>query len=345
MTEPDAPANAEGAASSAAILPAIPVLDMEGEMSPPLALMQAAPDRLAELIACAEARYGRAVIRAGERISRRWLARNVSPYAEEIEAVAALAGRPGGSFLNASFEWSCSCGLTPAPGGDGMRILRVLDWPLEGLGRDIVAARQRGPAGAFVNMTWPGYAGCVTGLAPGRFAAAVNQAPMQHFRLGRYGDWAVNRVRVWRSREIPPMHLLRQVFEHCTRFDDAKRALTHTPVAIPAIFVLAGPRSGQGCVIERTAHRAYVLEGPEAVANHWLTPGLTGRARGARSTQRRDAMAAAMGKAGDDLDWLAEPMLNPKTRLASVLDAATGLLVARGYEAGAPATALLRLSA
>jgi hypothetical protein len=322
----------------------IPVLDVEGELSPPLALMREAPDMLTELIGRAEAHYGRGVIRFGERMSARWLARNVTPYADEIAAVAEMVGRPGGQFLNASFEWSCSCGLADAPGGGTVRLLRVLDWPLDGLGRDVIAARQRGPAGPFINMTWPGYAGSVTGLAPGRFAAAVNQAPMERFRMGRYGDWAVNRARVWRSREIPPMHLMRQVFEHCSRYEDAKLALTHTPIAIPAIFLLTGTKPGEGCVIERTAHRAWVLDAPEAVANHWLTPGLTGRERGRRSRQRREAMEAVMHDPAPGIGWLAEPMLNPKTRLACVMDAAAGTLVAQGFEAEAPATNVLELA-
>jgi hypothetical protein len=328
---------------AAATLPSIPVVDVEGEPGPPLALMRAAPDRLGELIAHAEAHYGPRTIALGERISRRWLARNVTPYADEIEAVAATVGRPGGAFLNASFEWACSCGVAADPEAGGMRLMRVLDWPLDGLGRGLVAALQRGPAGPWTNLTWPGYAGCVTGLAEGRFAAAVNQAPMTRHGMGRYGDWAANRLCVWRSAEIPPMHLMRQVFEHCSRYEDARHALTHTPIAIPAIFVLAGVKPGDGCIIERTATAARVHPAPETVTNHWLSPDLHGRERGRRSRERRAAMARVFAGPAEGLEWLAEPMLNRKTRLACTMNAATGALVAQGFEAGAAATETLRL--
>ena len=37
----------------------------------------------------------------------------------------------------------------------------------------------RGAAGEFINVSWPGYAGTLTASAPGRFAAAINQAPLR----------------------------------------------------------------------------------------------------------------------------------------------------------------------
>jgi hypothetical protein len=221
--------------------------------------------------------------------------------------------------------------------------MRVLDWPLHGLGRAVVAARQGGPAGTFLNLTWPGFAGAVTALAKGRFCAALNQAPMHRHGLGFYGDWAINRLNVWRSREIPPMHLLRQVFERCTGYEEARHTLIRTPVAIPAIIMLAGARPGEGCVIERTAHRAWVHEAPRAVTNHWLNDDLVGRDRGERSAERRMAMERVFRSPANGLDWLTAPMLNRKTRLACVMNAATGRLIAQGFEREAPATALLEL--
>lgn len=331
-------------ADASPALPAIPLVDASGEASPPLALMQALPESLDLLVTRAEARYGRLPIAVAERISRRWLARNMTPYVDEIAAIAECVGRPGGHFLNASFEWACSCGVAPDPDGPGMRLMRVLDWPLEGLGRALVAARQSGPAGPFLNLTWPGFAGTVTALAEGRFCAALNQAPMHRHGLGCWGDWAVNRLHVWRSREVPPMHLLRQVFEHCTSYADARHALTHTPIAIPAIILLAGVREGEGCVIERTAHRAWVHEAPRAVTNHWLTPDLAGRDRGTRSMLRWEAMRRVFEAPQQGLEWLAEPMLNRKTRLACVMNAATGRLIAQGFEQDGPATSVLRLN-
>jgi len=334
-----------GAPAAQAALPEIPLIEALGP-APALELMAGDGARLEHLIEAARAHYGRGVIATADRLSRRWVARNTSPYGGEIAEIARLMAAPGGWFLNASFEWGCTCGLARDPGTGAFVLLRVLDWPLPGLGRSLVAALQRGPAGEFLNLTWPGYAGAVTAVAAGRFAAAVNQAPMPTRGLGRYGDWTAERVRVWRSRELPPMHLLRQVFERCRSYADARIALAHTPVALPAIFVLAGARPGEGCIIERMPHEARLHEGSRCVANHWLSPDLTGRDRGTRSRDRLVAMRALTG--GDapwHLDWLAEPLLNRATRLAAVLDAAGGRALVRGFEAGAPATERLLLAA
>jgi hypothetical protein len=42
-----------------------------------------------------------------------------------------------------------------------------------------MVARHQAEAGRFLNVTWPGYAGVTTAMAPGRFSAALNQAPDQ----------------------------------------------------------------------------------------------------------------------------------------------------------------------
>ena len=58
-------------------------------------------------------------------------------------------------------------------------------------------------------------------MAPGRFGAAINQAPMRrrtHGQLLRLFDLAANAVAtLCRVRAIPPDQLLRQVFENLPR--------------------------------------------------------------------------------------------------------------------------------
>lgn len=325
-------------------LPDVPLHEFEGELSAALALIRREPARLDALLATARRFYSPPFVALADRLSRRWVERNVTPYRDEIAVIARLIGRPGGYFFNVSFEWSCSCGVAPDPDGDGMRLLRVLDWPLPGLGRNLVAVRQRGPAGPFVSLTWPGFAGTVTALAPGRFAAALNQAPIPRHYLGTVGDFAFERAAVWRRREMPPMHLLRQVMEGCAGYRDARLALTHGPIAIGALFTLAGTRPGEGCVIERTPFGAAVHEAPVAVANDWLSPGRGGRPRGRDNQGRRALMARAATASGREFDWLAPPVLNRTTRVVCAMNPAAGTLVAQGWEAGGPATAVLRVS-
>jgi hypothetical protein len=325
-----------------AALPEIPVIDVGSGGA--LALLAAEPARAAALLATAGRLYPGPLVRVGDHLSRRWLERHGNPYLAEIDAVADAVPAPGAHFLNVSYEWGCTGGVTPAAAG-GNRLVRVLDWPLDGLGANLVAARHTTAVGAWINLTWPGFIGCVQGLAPGRFAAAVNQAPMARRTPLLPLDWIVNRGRLWHHGGLPPAHLLRRVFETCADYAAAKAALRETPLALPAIFLLSGPGRGQGCVIERRETTAAVYEQPAAAANHWQTPGWSGRPRGEDSQGRRRILAARLADAGPDLTWLAPPVLNDTTRLAMIAEPASGRLVARGFEATGPATAILRLEA
>ena len=113
-----------------------------------------------------------------------------------------------------------------------------------------------GAAGDFFSITWPGYVGALTALAPSRFAACVNQAPIRRHTTQRWlrgYDFARNVLAVWRSDGlIPPDQLLRQTFELCADFAAARRMLETTPVSRPVIYVLVGRAAGERCVIERT---------------------------------------------------------------------------------------------
>ena len=107
-------------------------------------------------------------------------------------------------------------------------LARTLDWPFPGLGRLADVVRSKAPAGEYFSVTWPGYAGALTAMAPGRFGACINQAPMwrrtQHPWLRAY-DLAANALHTWtRISHMPPDQLLRQVFESCATYGDARPA-------------------------------------------------------------------------------------------------------------------------
>lgn len=318
-------------------LPAIPLHDVAAAQH----LLDLEPARLAALIEAAERRYPRPAIAVADRLSKRWLRASANPYLAEIEAVAARLGRPGAHFLNLSYEWACTCSVGPAARGPGGRLTRVLDWPFEGLGSQIVAARQQGPAGAWINLTWPGFTGVIQGHAPGRFSAAFNQAPLRRRSPFKALDWALDRHGLWRSRALPPGHLLRRVFDAAVDFAAARAMLAEVPLALPAIFSLVGPRPGEQVVIERLENRAVLHEGPPGeyvvAANHWTAAELPpARPRGTASERRAEVMGAAAAAAGADLAWLKPPVLNPTTRLALYAEPASGHLVAQGFEAAGP---------
>ena len=110
--------------------------------------------------------------------ARRWLRRSRSPYVcRRSRGSPSILDFSGVWLLNASYQWACTA---LAREEDGVPwLVRTLDWPFRGLGRHAEVARMRGSGGDFFSITWPGYVGALTAMAPFRFAACVNQAPMR----------------------------------------------------------------------------------------------------------------------------------------------------------------------
>ncbi|HZT86350.1 MAG TPA: hypothetical protein VFA12_00185 [Stellaceae bacterium] len=279
------------------------------------------------------------ILMIGDHASRRWLARAANPYLDEIDATAALVGRSGVYALDTSYEWCCTCGVAPDPDG-GVRLLRVLDWGQPGLGEALVVARQRGPAGEFANVTWPGFVGVVTAMAPGRFAVALNQPPAMSWRLTPPLDWLVARVRVQRSAALPPAHLLRQVCEQAATYAQAVQRLREVPLCLPALFSVAGVDAGEGCVIERLPDAALCRPMPTAVANHWVGFDLPGHPRGRHSRERQSQMEAVQAR---NDGWLAPPVVNRWTRLTAAMNPSNGRLIVQGWNGDRAITAPLTL--
>lgn len=335
-------------------LPAIPFADIRGGTS--LDLLKLYPETARALAAAAANSFG-LVSRAanavamplGDRASRRWLARSENPYLAEIDALADHLGIRGVHFLNVCFEWGCTGGVWPGDGGPTMR--RVLDWPFPDLGVHMIVAHQSGPAGAFYNITWPGLSGSFQGLAPGRFACAINQAPMRRHRAGYAGDWLKNRIAVRDGGGLPPAHLLRLALERAPDFAAARKHLSETHLAVPAIFILSGVKDDEGCVIERTETAVAIrkLDGAAVcVANHFETrlahDGLGWRPRPIDS-HGRVAAARALGAEdfASDFAWFTPPIANAHSRLAFQANAASGTLTLMGTDGATPSTRVFRL--
>jgi hypothetical protein len=331
-------------------LPAIPLVDIRDGGPPRHALENAAEARaLRDSCLGSLPRAAHPLVPSFDRISRRWLARSRSPYVGEIAAIAAGLDVSGVWLLNASMQWGCT---SRASADDGVPwLLRTLDWPFHGLGHHTALARMRGAAGDFVSVTWPGYVGVLTAMAPGRFAAALNQAPMRRRTTHpwlRVCDFALNARHVWAGDgRMPPDQLLRQVFETCTSYDEARATMEQTPVSRAVIYTLVGCAPHERCVIERTEDAFVTREDDTCAANDWVPcrPGWEGRIGTRRflncsfaeatrlSKARRDALAQWNGPAtGSGFDWVREPVLNPYTRLAVVMSPARGIMRTVGYD-------------
>jgi hypothetical protein len=141
------------------------------------------------------------------------------------------------------------------------------------------------------------------------------------------------------------VHLLRQVFEQCESYAQAKAMLTTTPVCIPVIYTLTGTAPGEGCIIERREHDAVLHEGPACISNHWLDDTFKGRPRRGRNSRTRlSAMQKAQSSLGADrFDWLTPPVVDRSTRMAAELDAGTFHLVVQGWHGETPQTRVLEI--
>jgi hypothetical protein len=325
----------------------IPILEVGRHASADLCRQD--PERVRLLVDAALSRRSHVLLplvtRLLDRISLAWLLRQADSYLEEIRHVASFLDVPGAYFLNTVYEWACSTSVAADHDGDGARMIRVLDWGLSGLGRHVVIARQETAHGPFYNATWPGYAGVLTAMAPGRFSAAINQAPRVPVSGIRIVDEIVTRLRVLRTNDtVMASHLLRRVFETAPDYESALAMLAdpRSTLAMPALFALSGVEPHEGAIVEalgaeRRVHRMdRDAAGVLGVANQWLSPDLHGNARnesatsGApmtaelnNSTRQADVRALQQGRFHGAAD-LAEPVLNSHTVMVVVANARRG---------------------
>ena len=331
-------------------LPAVPIVDVR-DGGPLQHVQQSAATARALRDACLGFFPSAALplVPALDRLARRWLMRSRSPYVPEIAAIAATLDFSGVWLLNASYQWGCTALACERDGAPWL--LRTLDWPFTGLGRHTELAHMRGDHGDFFSVTWPGYVGVLTAMAPQRFAASVNQAPMwrrtRHPWLRPY-DLAANALGVWSCSDcVPPDQLLRRAFETCDGYGSARRMLEQTRVARPVIYTLVGCAAHERCVIERTEHGFNTRVDDHGAANDWLesTPLWEGRIGASqvltctfaeaaeKSRARREGLAHWPGSfARDSFGWIAPPVLNPYTRMAVEMCPARGVLRVVGYE-------------
>lgn len=330
------------------MLPLIPL-----ETGNPVTLLQRHPEKARALAAAAANTLGlasrlafAALARRTDQLSRDWLVRQDNPYLEEIDAMAGILRIPGVHALNVCFEWGCTSGIWPS--ADGPVLRRAMDWPFPLLGETMVVLRQQGPAGEFFAITWPGIAGLFQGWAPGRFAIAINQAPMRRHNATLLGDWLINRIAVKKSTALPPAHLLRQVFERAPDYDTAKEILCATELAVPAIFALAGRDTG--CIIERSEHGCGVRELTNTsvcVTNHFESAlNKEGKGWRPRPIDSAGRLACANGLCDThfaaEFGWFVPPIANANTRLAFNASA-RGPLTLMGTYGAKPVTEIFRL--
>lgn len=274
--------------------------------------------------------------------SKKFLKKTNNPYLSEIKQISKIMNSDNIYTLNLLYEWGCTSGVSKPNVKDGIQLLRVLDWPLKGLGKYVVIAHKKTPNGDYYNITWPGFVGVINAMAPGRFAAAINRAPTPNHNSLFLGDWIKNRHNLYKSNGLPPAHLLRNVFEKCKTYEEAKEMLCKTHICYPVIFTLSG--INEGCVIERTENEFIVHQAPVSIANEWINSKMSGRIRGTSSKKRRKNLEKVLEKDQQiSFSWLSDPLLNSKTKLTMIANVKKGILIVQGWENKKPITKIFNL--
>jgi hypothetical protein len=244
---------------------------------------------------------------------------------------AVLMGNLAYDLTNAA---ACST-FVVAPGDAPPLHARNLDWAFPGrlLREHTTVVRVTGaPAGNYAMVTWPGFFGGLTAIAPGRFSVTVNfvaqedDTPAEAFARALMGYWPVP----W---------AVRAALDECADYASAVALLRTIRLLSPVLFTVAGVRAGEAVVIERSPSGSAVRPlagGAVCSTNHYVSPvygrstadaqdsqdRLTALERSTRSTPPRDPAEA--------FQVLSRPLfLREETQHQVAMSAATGLLVVR----------------
>jgi len=175
-------------------------------------------------------------------------------HREEIASIARMAGRAEpevllGNLYYEAFRQLMGCTAFACDTPDGPIHARNLDWWTEDrmLARLTCVVRvEGGAAGPYQIVSWPGFIGALSGLAPGRFSVTLNAV------ISREPS----------SLAPPVVLLIRQALESCGTFSEAVELLERSPIAADCLLLVVGTTTGEMAVIERTGTRAAV-RGPE----------------------------------------------------------------------------------
>ncbi len=173
-------------------------------------------------------------------------------YLAEMEGIAGLLKVPRSEVLLANLYYDAmifvlGCTAFAIDTENGPLHARNLDWWSPGTAlsdQTLIYRFVRNGTHRFSTISWPGFMGALSGIAPGRFTVTLNAVL---------------------SDERPPLALavtllLRQVLERAETYDEAVRLLAETTVVSSSLLLVSGTQPGEMCVIERTPTRHRIRE-------------------------------------------------------------------------------------
>lgn len=139
--------------------------------------------------------------------------------------------------------WGCTAFAVDAPGGPIHG--RNLDWHSEGGALRSATVQFRfveHGVERYRTVGWPGYLGCLSGVASGRFAVTLNTV---------CSDDAPGLF-------APVSFLIRRTLATAPSFDEAVRILAETAVSSDSLLLVSGTQPGEMAVVERTPRRSAI---------------------------------------------------------------------------------------
>lgn len=169
-------------------------------------------------------------------------------YAAELTSIAHLLGVSEEAALVVNLYYDLikfllGCTAFAVDTEQGPLHARNLDWWTEmGLlsSTTLVARFHGAAAGPFQAVSWPGFTGALSGLAPGRFAITLNAVSSDEPP----------------AFAMPITYLIRSVFETAHTFAEAVDRLASTEIVADCLLLVTGILPGEMVVIERTPTRA-----------------------------------------------------------------------------------------
>lgn len=136
------------------------------------------------------------------------------------------------------FGLGCSAGIIDSEEHGPIHV-RNLDWGIEGLGELTRVVRMHSKYGPLISVTFPGFIGVLSGMAPKRFSVTLSWAPPPE-----------NKPTI-RGMRVSPTIAVRHVLENAETYQDAVKMLSEIKLTCSASFVVCGVFKGEGAVVER----------------------------------------------------------------------------------------------
>jgi len=196
----------------------------------------------------------------------------LGPLGQEITGVAQVLGVPVGEIvmMNLFYEIVALCTSIVAETPDGtIYHARNLDFGIglsftDGLRNLTIEVEfQKGGKTLFTGVTYAGYVGMLTGMAPQRFSVSVNER-LSWDIIGNLMEILTN------SNASVVSFLVRHVLETASNYTEALQILSTHPLIADCYIILAGTKSGEGAVITRERESAEDIWQLDAKNGRWF---------------------------------------------------------------------------